>query len=389
MSQYRSLNQLWAAKVETTTGTDASPSATTDAILVEDPRAALELQTIDTNEVTGSLDARAPIPAGGFGTSTGRVWLRGSGAAGTAPEFDPLMQGASLKPDTLGSAVTGTAQAGATGSITLASGASSTTDIYKGRIITTTGGTGSGQTRICTGYNGTTKVATVKPNWTVTPDGTTTYSIPASVRYVAQSAVLKTLTIDRYRHRADGGLSRLDKILGAAGNMRLTLQARQGCFLDFDYRGGLAEPTDVTYPGAPTYDDVRPVPFMAAYCFIDQDRARLNNFTLDLGNQVTMEEDPNAPYGYDVAGITRRRMGGSLRLPMELLSVRNSFTSWKTGQEYTLTSYWGTVAGNKIAVLIDNIVFTGVGEEDVEGFAYDGLPYRLNSADDSVYLTFY
>lgn len=73
--------------------------------------------------------------------------------------------------------VLGTAQAGASSTITLASTASAADDFYNGCKITTTGGTGSGQVGTITDYVGSTKVATVSPAWGVTPDATTTYSI--------------------------------------------------------------------------------------------------------------------------------------------------------------------------------------------------------------------
>lgn len=73
---------------------------------------------------------------------------------------------------------TGTAQAGSTSTtIKLVSTANTTTDFYKGLYIETTGGTGSGQTRLITAYNGSTLVATVDQAWTTTPDATTTYTI--------------------------------------------------------------------------------------------------------------------------------------------------------------------------------------------------------------------
>jgi hypothetical protein len=77
--------------------------------------------------------------------------------------------------------VDGTAQAGAAGTITLAAGSSATDHFYEGFLIQPVGGTGGGQSpRLCVGYVGSTKVATVRPNWTTTPDSTTTYElIPA------------------------------------------------------------------------------------------------------------------------------------------------------------------------------------------------------------------
>lgn len=67
----------------------------------------------------------------------------------------------------------GTAQAGTTSSITLASGASAVTDYYVGKTVSVTGGTGSGQIAEITAYDGTTKVATVRGTWTAPASGST------------------------------------------------------------------------------------------------------------------------------------------------------------------------------------------------------------------------
>lgn len=71
----------------------------------------------------------------------------------------------------------GTAQAGASGSVTLRSGASSTDSLYNGLVVAIYGGTGAGQARVITGYVGSTKVASVDQNWTTNPDNTSTYKI--------------------------------------------------------------------------------------------------------------------------------------------------------------------------------------------------------------------
>lgn len=76
-------------------------------------------------------------------------------------------------------ALTGTAQAGAATTITLAAGAPAT---LSGNTITLTGGTGSGQTRIIASYDGGTRVATVTQEWDTIPDNTSQYSFPANAR---------------------------------------------------------------------------------------------------------------------------------------------------------------------------------------------------------------
>lgn len=73
--------------------------------------------------------------------------------------------------------LTGTTQASTPTTITLASSASATDSRYNNFNITITGGAGSGQTKIITGYVGSTKVATVNSAWSVNPDTTSTYSI--------------------------------------------------------------------------------------------------------------------------------------------------------------------------------------------------------------------
>jgi hypothetical protein len=78
-------------------------------------------------------------------------------------------------------AVTGTAQAGGSTSITLAAAASATTNAYTGMYVTLTSGTGSGQVRRITAYNGTTKVATVNSAWTTNPNSTSVYSLTVFV----------------------------------------------------------------------------------------------------------------------------------------------------------------------------------------------------------------
>ena len=82
--------------------------------------------------------------------------------------------------DSIGRVITtGTAQAGAATTITLAAGESATSELLRGLQIVLTGGTGASQVRTITAYDGTTKVATVDEAWQTTPDATSVYIILA------------------------------------------------------------------------------------------------------------------------------------------------------------------------------------------------------------------
>lgn len=87
----------------------------------------------------------------------------------------------------------GTAQAGGAASITLDGGAYATDDYLNGMVVFISSGTGNGQARLITDYDGTTKVATVTPAWAVNPDNTSSFHIrpcgPADVRRIADGTI--------------------------------------------------------------------------------------------------------------------------------------------------------------------------------------------------------
>lgn len=75
-----------------------------------------------------------------------------------------------------------TAQAGASATITLDSGASATDNFYQYLLVYIVSGTGVGQVRVIGSYVGSTKVATVASNWTTNPDATSVFALlPSSV----------------------------------------------------------------------------------------------------------------------------------------------------------------------------------------------------------------
>ncbi|HXJ74092.1 MAG TPA: hypothetical protein VNM37_14630, partial [Candidatus Dormibacteraeota bacterium] len=151
-----------------------------DDIVPASPAKWLELAwTGATNMLTGSQRLQM-IPTNWRALSVdsnGRLdIIKVAGTTQTARDL-----GASVLLSALESPVqhSGTAQAGASSTLTLAAGASATDNLYKGSIVKLYGGTGAGQTRVITGYVGSTKVATVGRAWATTPDNTSTYAVLA------------------------------------------------------------------------------------------------------------------------------------------------------------------------------------------------------------------
>lgn len=76
----------------------------------------------------------------------------------------------------------GTAQSGGASTITLASGEDALDGIYRDMTISITSGTGAGQGKIISSYNGTTKVVTANSAWSTQPDNTSVYAIKIPLR---------------------------------------------------------------------------------------------------------------------------------------------------------------------------------------------------------------
>ena len=94
----------------------------------------------------------------------------GNGQLDTPADFDHAV---TLDVYTSDESMAFTASTAASTTLTAPSTFSADVSTVRGRYIFTTSGTGSGQYRQITAYNDTTKVLTVTPAWTTTPDATT------------------------------------------------------------------------------------------------------------------------------------------------------------------------------------------------------------------------
>lgn len=151
----------------------------------------------DGDLVTGasSLDSEVSLNADTFAdctneateiaTSSGMYYLLLTAAEMTADVVTVIVKtgtaGAKTTPLTfnprkLVAIRSGTAAGGASGSITLDASASAIDDYYNGCVVVGTLDSAV-EARVITDYNGTTKVASVTPNWNTTPDSDDTFIV--------------------------------------------------------------------------------------------------------------------------------------------------------------------------------------------------------------------
>ena len=139
---FKTKNQVFAAKVEVTPGTDASPTVGANAVRVQNLNFGPDIQSIDPEEVTGSLDDAAPIFAGGSQRVSFDVGMRSAGTAGTAPDWGVCALGCGMSETLLAADVTGTATGGSVNTIVIEAADIGADHEFNGMVVELTGGTG-------------------------------------------------------------------------------------------------------------------------------------------------------------------------------------------------------------------------------------------------------
>ena len=378
--------RLILAKTEATYGTDSSPAGT-DAILVKE----LEITPIEADVVSRDLirpylGNSDQLLANTRVSITFQVELAGSGTAATAPRFSSLLKACGMAETTTAAAITGTAQAGSAGSITLAAGASATDDIYNGMIITITGGTGSGGVGVITDYVGSTKVATVqKSTATFTPGASSTYSIAANVGYKPVSASFDSASI---YFNNDGVLH---VITGARGTFVLNAEVGEIPTIEFTMLGIYNAPTDTAAPATTYTNQATPLIFKAgnttAFSILGYSGC-LMSLEFDMANETVYRE----LVGCDKSVIiTNRAVEGTCMIEAPTIAQKDFFTIANDDTTGILTMLHGTTAGNRVTLLAPKVDIGNPSYEDSDGIQMLSLPFAAiptSAGNDEVSLTF-
>ena len=155
----------------------------------------------DTDDIQTRLPAA--LVSGRIDASVGAVAANAITAAAIA---DGAIDRATLAADTgLQTIRSNTAQAGASTTLTLDSSASASDDFYNNTYVYVTGGTGVGQARFISGYNGSSKIATVNAAWVTNPSSDSTFAIIAFSTIPGASAPTAAEVADAVWDEAQSG----------------------------------------------------------------------------------------------------------------------------------------------------------------------------------------
>ena len=343
MSQYRTLNRTLLLKVEGTPGTDASPTVGSDAILCE--RILLSPPIFNRSRRTRS-PARSTIAARsaaapGPGDLHGDRQAQRHGRYGAGD--GPALRACGMQETVTASAITGTASAGTTSTLTIEGADISADDQPTAcRSGSPAARTPAIRASSSTAWTRAGRHGVLDRGGGVRQHQRLQHRHQCPLRAGEQRPGLGLDLRLRALH-TDAGNSRLNKLLGAQGTWGLSLPVRDVPRFNFTFTGKAVAPSDVSHPGAATYDTNTAFPFLDAGCYLSgiTSAMKINSLQLDYGATVQAADDPSAALGYDLAGITRRRVGGTIVPPKSLLSAFNAFTSWQSQTEYSFAAWWG------------------------------------------------
>lgn len=380
----RARNAVVLAKIESTVGTDSSPVQGSDAILVENPTVDPQVGVINTDEVTGSLDSEGPIVSGIRGRITFSSLLRGSGAAGTAPEIGKLLRACGWAETITASAVPAAPEAcGAGGSTTtaqLGASASATAQAYRGMPVNIS--SAITLSSFITDYTSG-KVATLTDIASGTINAGSNYQIPINVLYAPASVSIPSLTMYVYM---DGVLY---KFVGCRGSFSLSVDAGGIGRINWDFMGHYVSKTDIAVPSAPVYDTTRPPVWRNGIAKINRIASAMASLGLDPNNTVVMPGDPNKAEGFDYPIITRRDMSGSMNPLEELVATRDVMTAFRDGTRQIVHAKWGSSAGNRIGITIPQAHYTAQSPANRDELLAVSVPFKAVGKDSAALICFY
>lgn len=362
-----SRNTVLLAKMETTEATDSVPTGAANAILCTqlsiEPLAG---QAVDLAYVRPYFGKSPSMRVEDYMVINLTVDFAGTATAGTAAPWGPLLRACGMQETLTAAAITGSAQAGSTTTLTLAAGASATDNIYNGADLVITSGTGSGQTRNIIAYNGTTKVATVDRVFSPAPAAASGYSISPNATYLPISTAFESVTlyynINGTRHKA----------LGVRGNCSFDLSSNQRPVLKFTLTGIYGGVADAAETGVVFTSWQVPVPVNSnnSAALINSKVTdgsatgiQLMNFTLDLVNTVKHR----MLVGSENVVLTDRQAAGTVSMEMTNITFNDWFSQIRAANKAPLYIENGTASGNTVAVFLPNAQLADPKYADSEG----------------------
>lgn len=356
-----SLATVLGLKIETTSGTFSAPSSSTDLVTVADLKPTIDGLTVDIKEFTGTINRPGPIVLGKTFSVSGRLLLRGPGGS-TPPTADGwvpgrLLRAAGLAEVVVSSAVPAAPEAvagGTTTTVTLGTTASTTVDLYRGKLIALDA-LGAGKVGL-TGVrrNDGSKVATLMET-AAAALSTGNWQLIKQLAYILSSAVAPTLSVSCWI-----GSRRIDARGCAISAFKIVMptssrDSQDVPSIEFTLTGDIQAVADDTAPQAPA--SLAVPPFRDGKLWIANTQLGGSSLTIDFGATIGYPPNPNKPTGNDAAQTTETKRTVNLTLNQTTLAAFNDVALADAQSYNSIFALWGLAIGNNFAVMVTDARF--------------------------------
>lgn len=206
-----------------------------------------------------------------------------------------------------------------------------------------------------------------------------TVSAGSSVVYLPSSNNQKSLTL--YIYDFDDASAVLHKILGCVGSLSLKLVAGNIAVLTASLKGLYSVPTDVAFPGTPTYEtSTPPLIESAAFAINAISSLVVKEVSIDMANEIVQRDDVSSSNGIKGFQVAGRKPKGQFNPEATLIGTYNPYTDWNASTPRALTIQIGSVAGNKILITAPAVVLDEVKDADQSGVLGKDLPITLGQS---------
>jgi hypothetical protein len=204
--------------------------------------------------------------------------------------------------------------------------------------------------------------------------------------YVTGSASANTLTMGLYQ------AGRLKKIAGAAGTAVIKGKAGSPLTIDWRFLGKYVAPS-ATALITPTRSTVLPPRFAGATITIGGTAYKVNEFTLDLGNTLTLVPDAGDASGYCWCVTDQREPTLEVKIMGVSYGTYDFNADFLAGTEVAFSCAVGSGSNNIVTIAAPKLQhMEHPDDEDNAGYVQDTFKFQLNQnsalGDDELTLTF-
>ena len=205
-----------------------------------------------------------------------------------------------------------------------------------------------------------------------------TIATGVSVTYDPASESIPSVTVEIREGSTDDTIH-IKKILGARGTVTFDAE-KGGMFLaTFTFTGVYVKPTEDTAQFVTPDEGPDPEPFLSAqFSYLGITSLKIQSFSADMGNTVSLRNDVSAATGNTSALIVGRAVTGSINPELTDIATEDFFAEWAANTVGILTFQLGASAGNITVFSAPKVQISNISEGDRDEIRTEELDLKFS-----------